>query len=115
MERTHAERILELPRLLDRVAMRCETAFGAEFSRDLVPSFDAHAIRHRMTVTAEALELILRGDLPVYANARDVGQQVLNAAKGATLTGETLFRVGETVGALGRLRKYVQLDRKSVV
>jgi DNA mismatch repair protein MutS2 len=113
MNRSHAERVLELPRLLDRVASRCETEFGADFVRSLQPFFEPDAIRHRLTQTAEALDLVLRGDIPVYANARDVREPVLNAAKGSTLPGDTLFRVGETVGALSRLRKYLQSNREA--
>ena len=113
MDRSHAERVLELPRLLDRVASRCETEFGADFVRSLQPFFEPEAIRRRLSQTAEALDLVLRGDIPVYANARDVRDSVLNAAKGSMLPGDTLYRVGETVGALSRLRKYLQSNRET--
>src|SRR5687767_13259901 len=112
MERSHAERVLELPRLLDRVASRCETEFGAEVVRILQPTFDRVWLEQRLSATAEALELVLRGEIPVYANARDVRDAVLNASKGSLLPGETLFRISETLGAFSRIGKYLQSNRE---
>ncbi|MEO7453611.1 MAG: endonuclease MutS2 [Fimbriimonadales bacterium] len=112
MDRSHAERVLDLPKLLERVAERCETEFGAEVVRDLQPSFDREVIAYRLRTTGEAVDLILRGDMPVYANARDVREPVRNAAKGSVLPGDSLFRIAETLGAFSRLGKYLQINRE---
>ena len=107
-ERTHAERALELQRLLDTVAKHCATKFGSDILRSLHPSFDRQVVLKRLTRTQEALQLLAAGDQPSYANARDVQSEVTVAAKGSTLPEETLFRVSETLGAFFRVRKWVE-------
>jgi len=108
MERSHAERVLELPRLLERVAARCETEFGADLILELSPSFDPVLIRSRIAKTSEALALVMAAQIPVYGNARDVRISIRDAAKGAMLSGETIFRTSETLGALSRVRRWLQ-------
>jgi DNA mismatch repair protein MutS2 len=110
MDRSHAERILELPRLLERVASRCQTEFGRECILGLSPSYEKPTIDFRLKRTEEALALVLQGDIPVYANARDVREAVLNASKGQMLPGEILFRVAETLSALSRLGRFLQIN-----
>jgi DNA mismatch repair protein MutS2 len=112
MDRSHAERVLELSSLLERVAGRCETEFGAEVVRSLEPSFERALVSQRLEQTAEALGLILRADVPVYANARDVRESARNAMKGSMLAGENLFRVSETLGAFSRIGRYLQSNRE---
>lgn len=114
MERSHAERVLDLPRLLERVAGRCETEFGAEVVRALTPSFDRTIIEQRIARTAEALTLVMAAQTPVYANARDVRNLIRDATKGAMLPGETLFRTSETLGALARVRRWLQSEKDDV-
>ncbi|MDQ2985877.1 MAG: endonuclease MutS2 [Armatimonadota bacterium] len=113
MDRTHAQRVLELNRLLERVAARCQTEIGAEVLLSIEPTFDRILIEKRIGRTAEARELISLGDLPVYGNARDVRAQVRNAAKGSMLAGDTIFRTSETLGALARVRKWMQNEREN--
>ena len=112
MERSHAEKVLELPRLLAQVASRCDTEFGREVVLSLQPSFDRVLIEQRIKRTDEAVALVLAGDIPVYANARDVREPVRNAAKGSLLPGDTIFRVAETLGAMSRLGKWLQSHRE---
>jgi DNA mismatch repair protein MutS2 len=82
--------------------------------RELQVSFDRELIEQRLRRTDEAMQLVLKGELPVYANARDVGEAVRNAAKGSLLPGDTIFRVAESLGAFGRLKKWLQPQRETV-
>lgn len=114
MERSHAERVLELPRLLERVAGRCETEFGAKVVRSLEPTFDRDLIEQRIARTSEALTLVMAAQIPVYANARDVRGLIRDAFKGAILPGDTIFRTSETLGALARVRRWLQAEKEKV-
>jgi DNA mismatch repair protein MutS2 len=89
---------------LEEVSRHCDTQLGADATLELQPSFDINVVSKGVKCTAEALELYNGGEIPVYSNARDVRTAVEAAEKMSSLAGEDLFRIGETLGAMARLR-----------
>ncbi|HET6645195.1 MAG TPA: hypothetical protein VFG65_06830, partial [Fimbriimonadales bacterium] len=102
--RSPAEGALELPRVLEEVSRHCDTQLGADATLELQPSFDNDLVSKGVKRTAEALELYNGGEIPVYSNATDVRAAVEAAEKMSSLAGEDLFRIGETLGGMARLR-----------
>jgi DNA mismatch repair protein MutS2 len=96
------------------VAERCDTEFGAAAVRSLVPTFDGPVIERRIALTSEALALVMTAQIPVYSNARDVRATIRNSAKGAMLAGDVIFRTAETIGALARVRRWLQAEKDDV-
>lgn len=77
------------------------------------PSFEPRVIRHRLTMTAEAIELA-RGSLPPELGAiRDVRQPVSLAGKEGQITGEDLYRIADTLRAIASFRKYLMAAKAS--
>ncbi len=105
-EFSHSERVLELGRVLEIVAQRCQTPLGMEVVRARKPSFQKEVLLHRLKETEEARALWAQGKVPDFATARDVRSSIEVAGKGATLSGEEIFRIGETLGAMARLRSF---------
>lgn len=105
--RTHAEVVLELDRVLALAAANCSTPLGAEFLIATSPIYGRDVVERRVSQTSEALELLRDSEPPIYSNARDVKAAVGSAGKGSTIPGEEIFRVGETLDAMMRLRKYL--------
>jgi len=68
----------------------------------------------RLQHTGEASRLLESGETPTYSNARDVAEAVAFAGKGSALPGSELYRIGETLGAMARLRKYIASSRDAV-
>ena len=86
-EWSHAERVLELPAVLEFIAERCATVLGNEKSFFLEPTYDFDLIQIRIQQTKEALDIYCSNDLPEIGSARDVRAQVASAGKGMTLPG----------------------------
>ncbi len=112
-EWSHAERVLELPAVLEFIAERCATVLGNEKSFFLEPTYDFDLIRSRIQQTKEALDIYCSNDLPEIGSARDVRAQVASAGKGMTLPGTELFRVSETLGAMSRLSRFLKKFKTS--
>lgn len=114
-ERSHAERALELDRVLEMVAERCSTSLGMEFARQLRPTFDRRRVEALVSQTVEALELLENAEPPIYSGARDVRISVDAAGKGSPIPSEEIFRVSETIEAINTLRKYLVGKREDAV
>jgi DNA mismatch repair protein MutS2 len=103
---SHSERVLELGQVLEAVAQKCQTGLGVAAIRARRPSFQKEVLLHRLKETEEARALWEQGKVPDYATARDVRSCVEVAGKGATLSGGEIYRIGETLGAMARLRAF---------
>lgn len=113
-ERSHAERVLELDRVLEMVGERCSTSLGMEFARGLRPSFERERVAKLVAQTEEAFRLSKSSEPPVYSGARDVRAFVASAGKGSWIPGDEIFRVGETIEAMNGLRRYLAGKREEV-
>lgn len=105
-EFSHSERVLELGRVLEIVAQGCQTGLGIEEVKARRPVFEEGVLVHRLKETAEAHALFGQGAVPDFATARDVRASVEVAGRGATLSGEEIYRIGETLSAMARLRAF---------
>lgn len=110
-KRSHAEEKLELASVLAQVAEFCRTGLGSEKVLSISPTFDASLIALRIEQTREAFELLRASEIPEYGMARDVRRSVSDAEKGAVVPAEELFRIGETLEAMGNVsRFFAKLD-----
>lgn len=112
LELPRIESVLEFERVIEDVSARCASLFGVERLRETRPSFDAETVAGRLQETEEARLIVSLGDLPAIGAARDVRSHVLDAAKGGQIGGEEMFRVGESLAALSRLRAFLLHHRE---
>ena len=103
----HALAVLELPKILERVA--AHSAFSA--SRDIVlasrPSADPDVVRRELRLTSEARRLLeIRPGFGI-GGARDIRSAVERASRGGVLEPEDLIEVQTTLAASRVLRAAV--------
>ncbi len=103
----HALRVLEFDSVLQRLASHCETEQGADLARAMEPEFDSNEIWRLQDLTKEAYDLLGVANLPSLGAVRDDRQAVERAAKGGSVDGETLYRIGEALGAMRNLKGVV--------
>ena len=108
-DQAQSVRKLELPAILNRLALHCQFSLGSERARELGPSGEPSQVRYLLDVTAEALALL--GDQPdlTIGGARDVRGQIERAAKGSRLQPADLLLVSDTLHAVHSFRR--TLDR----
>lgn len=100
----HALQVLEFGPILERLANTCETSAGAEAALALRPTFDPELVWLLQSETAEAYRLIGEEPLPSLGAVSDLRTQLRNAAKGASLDGESLYRVGNALAAMRSMK-----------
>jgi DNA mismatch repair protein MutS2 len=98
-------RILEFPKILDRLAAYTAFAVSAEKVRALRPTTDVEEARRRQSVTAEAVRImIVRPDLSI-GGARDIRPAVDMAHHGGVLEPQELLDIKYTMISGRNLRR----------
>ncbi|MBS1707732.1 MAG: endonuclease MutS2 [Armatimonadetes bacterium] len=103
----HALAVLEWEKIVARLVEACETDLGKAQAAETVPSFDEEQVWRELEGTKEADTLRVAGRLPSLQGVRDVRGAVTIAAKGAVCDGQSLYRVGTSLRAMGSARKAV--------
>ncbi|MBI3287523.1 MAG: endonuclease MutS2, partial [Chloroflexi bacterium] len=107
-------RVLEFPRILERLAEYCSFALSRERSLALTPSTDEAEVRRRQRETSEA-RFLLEGRPEISLGATvDLRPHLKKAAIRLPLTPVELLQVGDTLQAAWALRRPLHLARQQV-
>lgn len=98
--------VLEFPKIRQMLLARCATSLGEELARGLVPATDPAVVAGWLEETAEADEILRRHGGPSFAGAHDLRPLLERARVGGTLSGEELWRVYTTLGAIRNLCRF---------
>jgi len=97
--------ILDLPRVLDRLAAHTSFSASRQLAQELRPSSDWEEVQRRQAETREARHLLSLGEEISVGPARDIRPLVLRAAKGAILEPGELLAVQDTLRSARNLRQ----------
>ena len=89
----HAWRVLELPKVLERLSQLADSSAGRELVLGLRPASQTREVRTRLQATAEAQRLLSLRPGFALTGARDVRSPVELAAKGGLLEPSTLLDI----------------------
>ena len=89
----HAWRVLELPKVLERLSQLADSSAGRELVLGLRPASQTREVRTRLQATAEAQRLLSLRPGFALSGARDVRSPVELAAKGGLLEPSTLLDI----------------------
>lgn len=112
MSAGHALQVLDFPQVIERLAAHCQSALGVRLAAELEPEYTLEALTGRLQETLEAAAYLNKDLLPGLGGLADVGPEVEKASKGATLDGETLWRIGQSLLTIVTLR--AALERQEV-
>ena len=105
-------RVLEYPKILERMANLTVTPMGRERALQLTPSGDASIVNRRQAETEEAgTVLAYNGSNPI-AYFTDVREFLKLAKIGSTLSAKALLQVGDAMKASRQVRSALVTDRE---
>lgn len=107
MERKFLE-TLELPKVLQRLAVHADFPAAKPLALDLTPATDLEVARRRITVTTEARRLLHEHPDISARGAHDVRREARGAARGVVLDPADLLDVQSTLIAGRRLRRSLE-------
>ncbi len=97
--------ILDLLRVLDRLAAHTSFSASRQLAQELRPSSDWEEVQRRQAETREARHLLSLGEEIFVGPARDIRPLALRAAKGAILEPGELLAVQDTLRSARSLRR----------
>jgi DNA mismatch repair protein MutS2 len=103
----HSLKVLEFGSVTARLRNHCETPWAMDAADKLSPSFVDAAVWSALEETEEAHSAIGRYSPPSLALVRDPRESLLLASKGATLSGQDLYRIGQSLGAMRALKQFL--------
>lgn len=98
--------VLEFPKIRQMLEVRCATTLGAELAGRLVPATEPDLVARWLAETVEAVEILRRFGSPSFAGTHDLRPLLERARVGGVLSGEELWRVHTTLGAIRHLRRF---------
>ena len=99
-------RILEFPKIRDRLVGQTVTAAGRDRAGSLAPATDHDDVRTALQETAEAQALMADGEVPLRGTA-DVRDALRRAAIGSTLDAQDLLVMRDTLRTIRQCKGYV--------
>lgn len=99
-------RVLEFPKVRDRLAALTVTAAGREIASTLLPSADVEAVRRALQDTAEAVALLNNGEVPLRGTV-DVREMVRAAEIGSTPGASDFLALKDTLGTIRQCKGFV--------
>jgi DNA mismatch repair protein MutS2 len=103
----HSLKVLEFHSVAARLRSFCETPWAMVAAENLTPSFDEATVWSALEETHEAHEAIGRYSPPNLGLVRDPREVLTLASKGATLSGQDLYRIGQSIGAMRALKHFL--------
>ncbi len=91
--------VLELPKILERLAGYCAFSASAELARALTPATEPSEVMRRLAETREARALLSKQEHISVGNARDVREAARLAARGGMLEPQTLLAIRDTLSS----------------
>jgi len=105
---SHALRVLEFQAIRDRLRYFCEMPLAELWANELNPSFDEREVWERIELTSEAYDALGKHSPPALGAIGDPREALQLAAKGATLGGADLFRIGDGLSVMRSLRGFLE-------
>lgn len=109
----HSLRVLEYPRIIELLAERTSNPMGREAALALTPSSLPEVVQRRLRETAEACQLLEKGNGMPLGGIRDIREAVNRAAIEMLLTPTELLDVAQTVASAQRLRAFLLKQAES--
>ncbi|MFZ5898776.1 MAG: endonuclease MutS2 [Bacillota bacterium] len=97
---------LEFNKILERLARHVSSPLGREGALALTPTSDLASITRMLAETGEAVLLLRLDPTAELGGWYDVRESLAKAERGAVLEGEALSRIGLTLGAVQRIKKF---------
>jgi len=91
--------VLELPKILDRLAGHCAFSASVELARTLQPATEFGEVARRLAETREARALLSKQEHISVGNARDVREAAHLAARGGVLEPQALLAIRDTLSS----------------
>ena len=110
----HSLRILEYPRVLERLVAHTSNGIGREFASQLEPLPYPETVVRRLTETREARHLREHDSGIPLGGIRDIREALERARIQTQLSGYELLEVMHTAGAARRIRVYILNRREKV-
>ncbi len=99
--------ILELHKVLNRLADYCTFSAGADLARELYPSLDLDEAKTWQRETAEAREMLENRQNVSLGGARDVREAAIQATRGIMIDPQTLLDIRYTLRRATTLRRTI--------
>jgi len=97
---------LEFDKIIERLARHAYSPLGREAALALAPTSDLPSIVRMLAETGEAVLLLRLDPTAELGGWYDVRESLARAERGAVLEGEALSRIGMTLGAVQRIKKF---------
>ncbi len=108
MREVRALRILDFQAIRDRLVSCCQTEMGQDVATSVMPEFDEETVWVLIDQTLEAFDLLGKNPPPSLTGVFDVRGPVKLAAKGSTLPGDTLYKIGFALAATASMKSYLE-------
>lgn len=99
-------RVLELPKVLERLALLCHCPDTAQEARNIAPQTTLFEAQRLLSQTVEAYTLTARYGAPSFGGLTNVNGCLTRAAAGGSLSMAELLRVGETLRVIRSLKQW---------
>lgn len=108
MREVRALRILDFQAIRDRLVRCCETEMAQVIAESVMPEFEEESVWLLIDQTLEAYDLLGKSPPPTLNGVYDVRGPVKLAAKGSTLPGDTLYKIGIALAATASMKAYLE-------
>lgn len=106
-------RVLEFPKIRDRLVALTVTSTGGEVAAALLPSADLDTVRQMLEETAEAAVLVNDGEVPLRGTV-DIRAMVRAAEIGSTPSATEFLALKETLATIRQCRGFILARREKV-
>ncbi len=106
-------RVLEFPKIRDRLAGQTVTTIGRELAAGLQPSGAPDVVQLRQQETAEAVALLADGDVPLRGTS-DIRDALQRCQIGSSLEPRELLALRDTLATIRQCKGYIEARRGRV-
>jgi DNA mismatch repair protein MutS2 len=100
-------RILEFPKIIERLAELTTSGCGRELALELAPLSDPALVREALQITSEAVKVLTISDRIPLGGFHDIRAALHKAAAGGTLGPEQLLEIASTARAARLMREFI--------
>lgn len=100
-------RVLEWPKIKERLQRETSFSLGAEHVQNLQPQFDLAAVEAQQELTSDALALLWREGSPPFGGAKDIGALLKRTAVGGMLDGSQLLECAGVIYCSQNMVEYL--------
>jgi len=104
-------RVLEFPKIRDRLVALTVTAVGREIGSALLPSTDSPSVRRTLEETSEAVALLNEGEVPLRGTV-DIREMVRKADIGSIPAATDFLALKDTLATIRQCRGFILVRRE---